>query len=160
VNIVDLLDKIWTQILQVMAIFVTPDWSFLIGLLPVLILLGVIGPFVTGLAIGTLVYQARKPRVDVAFVEGPRVAEIGPGGEPVFPVGLPYCRRDALVYPSGAIRCERCQDELAVICPMCGLGRAAVIDTCTNCGLVLKVKPRAIVVRSTSGPKPGGAAVA
>jgi hypothetical protein len=160
VNIVDLLDQIWTQILQVTAIFVTPDWSFLIGLLPVLILLGVIGPFVTGLAIGTLVYQARKPRVNVKLVEGPRVAEIGPGGEPVFPVGLPYCRRDALVYPSGAIRCERCHDELAVICPMCRLGRAAVIDTCTNCGLVLKVKPRAVVVRSTGGPKPGGAAVA
>ena len=43
-------------------------------------------------------------------------------------------------------RCERCQDELAVACPMCGLGRPAIIDTCTNCGLVLKVKPRAVAI--------------
>ena len=47
----------------------------------------------------------------------------------------------------GTARCERCHDELAVICPMCGLGRTAMVDTCTNCGLVLKVKPRAVVVR-------------
>ena len=47
-----------------------------------------------------------------------------------------------------------------MICPMCGLGRAAVVDTCANCGLVLKVKPRAVAVRASAGPKPGGAAVA
>ena len=47
-----------------------------------------------------------------------------------------------------------------MICPMCGLGRPAAIDTCTNCGLVLKVKPRPVPVVRSSGPKPGGAAVA
>lgn len=156
----DVLDQIWTQILQVMSIFVTPDWGFLIGILPVLIVIGLIGPFLTGLALGTLIYLVRKPRVKVVFEEGPRVAEIGPGGEPVFLVGLPHCRRDALVYPSGTLRCERCHDELAVNCPMCGLGRTALIDTCSNCGLVLKVKTRAVAVRTTAGPKPGGAAVA
>jgi hypothetical protein len=43
---------------------------------------------------------------------------------------------------------------------MCGLGRSALIDTCTNCGLVLKVKTKAVAVRTTAGPKPGGAAAA
>jgi hypothetical protein len=43
---------------------------------------------------------------------------------------------------------------------MCSLGRSALIETCTNCGLVLKVVPRAVAVRSTAGPKPGGAAAA
>ena len=62
--------------------------------------------------LGTMVYLVRKPRVSMAFEEGPRVAEIGPGGEPIFPVGLPHCRRDGLVYPSGTQRCERCHDEL------------------------------------------------
>ena len=47
-----------------------------------------------------------------------------------------------------------------MICPMCDLGRAAVVDTCSNCGLVLKVVPRAVAVRASAGPKPGGAAVA
>lgn len=159
-NIVDVLNQIWTQILDVTAIFVTPDWTFLIGLLPIIVLLGLVMPFLTGLVLGTGMYMVTKPRVKVAFEEGPRVAELGPGGEPVFPVGLPHCRRDALVYPSGTLRCERCNDDLAVICPMCALGRSALIDTCTNCGLVLKVVPRAVAVRSTAGPKPGGAAVA
>ena len=41
---------------------------------------------------------------------------------------------------------------------MCHLGSEADIDTCPNCGLVLKVVPRAVAVRTSSGPKPGGAA--
>jgi len=160
VNIVDVLNEIWTQILTVTAVFVTPDWGVIIGWLPVIVLLGLVMPFLTFVALGSLIYVARKPRTKVAFEEGPRVAEIGPGGEPVFPVGLPHCRRDGVIYPSGTTRCETCRDELAVICPMCGLGRAAIVDTCTNCGLVLKVKTRAVAVRATAGPKPGGAAAA
>ena len=159
-NLIDTLNQIWTQILEVTSVFVMPDWGFLIGLLPVLIVVGLVGPFLTGLVLGTMIYLMRKPRVKVDFVEGPRVAEIGAGGDPIFPVGLPHCRRDALIYPSGTVRCTTCRDELAVICPMCGLGRAAIIDTCTNCGLVLKVKSRAVAVRTTPGPKPGGAAAA
>jgi len=160
VNLIDTVNQLWTRILEVTQIFVMPDWGGLIGLLPVLVVLGLIGPFITLTVLGALAYQVTKPRVKVAFEEGPRVAELGPGGEPVYPVGLPYCRRDGLVYPSGTLRCERCHDELAVICPMCGLGRSALVDTCSNCGLVLKVKPRAVAVRPTTGPKPGGAAVA
>lgn len=159
-NIVDVLNEIWTQILTVTSVFVMPDWGVVIGWLPVIVLLGLVMPFLTFVALGSLIYVARKPRTKVVFEEGPRVAEIGPGGEPVFPVGLPHCRRDGLIYPSGTVRCETCHDELAVICPMCGLGRAAIIDTCTNCGLVLKVKTRAVAVRTTAGPRPGGAAAA
>jgi hypothetical protein len=160
VNLVDVLNAIWNEILQVTSLFVIPDWGMVIGGLPVLVVLGLVAPFLTFLALGTVIYQLRKPRVKVHFEEGPRVAEIGANGQPIYPVGLPYCRRDGLVYPSGTLRCERCQDELAVVCPMCSLGRSALIDTCSNCGLVLKVKSRAIAVRTSAGPKPGGAAVA
>ncbi len=159
-NLVDVLNAIWTQILQVTSLFVMPDWGMLISALPVLIVLGLVAPFLTFLALGTVIYQVRKPRVKVRFEEGPRVAEIGADGQPVYPIGLPHCRRNALVYPSGTLRCERCHDELAVVCPMCSLGRSALSDTCSNCGLVLKVKSRAIAVRTSAGPKPGGAAVA
>ena len=159
-NLVDVLNGIWNQILQVTSLFVIPDWGMVIGGLPVLVVLGLVAPFLTFLALGTLIYQLRKPRVSVSFVEGPRVAEIGADGQPVFPVGLPYCRRDGLIYPSGTLRCGRCHDELAVVCPMCSLGRSALIDTCSNCGLVLKVKSRAVAVRASTGPRPGGAAVA
>lgn len=159
-NPVDVLNGVWNQILEVTSLFVMPDWGGLIALLPVLVVLGLVAPFLTFLALGVFIYLVRKPRVRVDFVEGPRVAEIGPGGEPVFPVGLPYCRRDALIYPSGSHRCDQCRDQLSVICPMCGLGRSAVVDTCSNCGLVLKVKSRAVVVSASRGPKPGGAAAA
>ena len=159
-NLVDVLNSIWSQILQVTSQFVIPDWGMVIGGLPVLVVLGLVAPFLTFLALGTVIYLARKPRVKVRFEEGPRVAEIGADGQPVFPVGLPHCRRDGLVYPSGTLRCERCHDDLAVVCPMCSLGRSALIDTCSNCGLVLKVRSRAVAVRASVGPRPGGAAVA
>ncbi|HEX7948778.1 MAG TPA: hypothetical protein VF494_00400 [Candidatus Limnocylindrales bacterium] len=159
-NLVDVLNAIWSQILQVTSMFVIPDWGQVIAALPVVVVVGLVGPFLTFLALGTVIYLVRKPRVRVRFEEGPRVAEIGADGRPTFPVGLPYCRRDGLVYPPGTLRCERCHDELAVVCPMCSLGRSALIDTCANCGLVLKVKSRAVAVRASTGPKPGGAAVA
>jgi hypothetical protein len=160
VNLVDVLNSIWTQILQVTSIFVMPDWGMLISALPVLIVLGLVAPFLTFLALGTVIYLVRRPRVKIRFEEGPRVAQIGASGEPVFPIGLPHCRRDGLIYSSGTLRCERCHDELAVVCPMCSLGRSALSDTCPSCGLVLKVNNRAIAVRTSAGPKPGGAAVA
>ncbi|MGZ8513828.1 MAG: hypothetical protein ACXWXA_02185 [Candidatus Limnocylindrales bacterium] len=159
-NLVDALNAVWNQILQVTTLFVIPDWGQVIGALPVLVVFGLVAPFLTFFALGTVIYLARKPRVKVRFEEGPHVAEIGADGQPIFPVGLPHCRRDALVYPSGTQRCERCHDDLAVVCPMCSLGRSALIDTCSNCGLLLKVKSRAVAVRASAGPKPGGAAVA
>jgi hypothetical protein len=160
VNLVEVLEGIWNQILEITSLFVLPDWGAVIGLLPLLVVLGLVAPFMTFLALGTFIYLIRKPRVKVSFVEGPRVAEIGADGEPIFPVGLPYCRRDTLVYPSGTHYCDTCRDKLAVVCPMCGLGRFALADTCSNCGLVLKVRPKSMVVAATPGPKPGGAAAA
>jgi len=160
VNLVDVLNGIWNQILEITSLFVMPDWGALIGLLPILVVLGLVAPFLTFLGLGVFIYLVRKPRIRVNYEEGARVAEIGPGGEPVFPAGLPYCRRDGLIYASGTRRCDTCHDQLAVICPMCGLGRSALVDTCSNCGLVLKVKSRSVVVPASTGPKPGGAAAA
>ena len=161
-TIIDSLNELWSTILKTIALFVIPDWNAVIALLPLLVFLGIVGPLMTLLPLGIVIYQVRKPRVKgVRVEEGPQVAAIGADGQPIFPPGLPHCRRHGLIYPSGTLRCEQDGEKLAVICPMCGLGRPAVLDTCTNCGLVLKIKPRAMVVRSSAaGPKPGGAAVA
>ena len=78
-NIVDVLNEIWTQILTVTAVFVMPDWGVVIRWLPIIILLGLVVPFLTFVALGSLIYVARKPRTKVVFEAGPRVAEIGPG---------------------------------------------------------------------------------
>lgn len=159
-NLLDVLNGVWHQILEITSLFVLPDWGGVIGLLPVIIVLGLVAPFLTFVALGTVIYLVRKPRVGMTYQEGPRVAELGEGGEPVFPVGLPYCRRDGLIYPSGTHRCAQCRDQLAVTCPMCSLGRSALIDTCANCGLVLKVNARAVAVAASAGPRAGGAAAA
>ncbi len=159
-TIIDQLNELWSTALETLTLFVIPDWGALIGLLPIIIFVGVVGPFLTFTVLGALLYQVRKPRVKLAFEEGPRHAELDAAGEPIFPPGLPFCRRDAVIYPSGSLRCESCRDPLAVTCPMCAVGRSAAIDTCGNCGLVLKVKSRAVAVRATPGPKPGGAAAA
>jgi len=67
VNIVDVLNGIWTQILEVTSIFVIPDWGGLIGLLPIIVVLGLVMPFLTFVALGTVIYLIRKPRVKLAF---------------------------------------------------------------------------------------------
>ncbi len=157
--LIDTLEGLWDTILDVMSLFVMPDWNGLIALLPLLVFVGLVGPFLTFLMLGTLIYQVRKPRVKVTYEEGPRVAELDEGGQPNFLPGLPHCRRDALVYPSGTTRCDVCRDALSVICPMCGVGRPAELDTCGNCGLVLRIENRAIAVRR-GRPKQGGAAAA
>ena len=159
-SITETLESVWDQILQITSLFVIPDWGALIQLMPVFIFLGVVGPLITFLVLGILGYQIAKPRTKVEFVEGPRTAELDADGQPIFPPGLPHCRAHELIFPSGTTLCDRDGTQLTVVCPMCGLGRLAVVDTCTNCGLVLKVKSRAVAVRPSSGPKPGGAAAA
>lgn len=78
-NLVDVLNSIWSQILQVTSLFVMPDWGILISALPVLIVLGLVAPFLTFLALGTVIYLARKPRViAVRTSAGPK-----PGGAAV-----------------------------------------------------------------------------
>ena len=159
-TIVESLQELWDRILEFTAMFVMPDWNTVIAFLPVLIFLGVVGPLITFLALGIFVYQVRKPRVKTTFEEGPRTAGLDADGRPVFPPGLPYCRRDALVYTSGTQRCDVCRDQLAVVCPMCSTGRSAQTDTCGNCGLVLKVEQRSVATTRRGRPKPGGAAAA
>lgn len=159
-NIIEALNGLWNTILEFTQMFVIPDWTAVIGLLPLLIFLGVVGPLITFTMLGILAYQATKPRTSMKIEEGAQLARVGADGRPIFPPGLPYCPTHALIHPSGAIRCEQGAEELAVTCPMCGLGRPAEIDTCTNCGLVLNVKSRPVPVNRSTGPKPGGAAVA
>lgn len=158
-DLLDQLNSVWSQLLELTAHLVIPDWGGLINLLPVLVLVGVVGPVLTLVVLAWLVYVVRAPRPKVTLVEGPERVSIGPDGQPDVPRGLPYCRRDLLVFASGMTRCPECGDPLAVVCPMCGLGREAATDTCGNCGLVLRLIPRARVLRP-AGPPPGGAAVA
>jgi hypothetical protein len=161
VNVVDQLQRIWQGLIELTSHVVIPDWGSLIGLLPWAVLLFVVGPILSLLVLGWFVYVVRRPRVGTVVLpdETARLAPIGADGLPDFPRGEPICFRDGLIYPPSAHRCDVCGDGLTVYCPKCGVARSADISTCGNCGLVLKIEPRAVALRP-AGPPPGGAAAA
>ena len=97
-SLVDTLNQLWNTILDITKMFVIPDWSAVIGLLPLLIFIGIVGPLITFVVLGIVVYQAAKPRPHLKLAEGPQVARIGATGQPIFQPGLPFCRQHGLVY--------------------------------------------------------------
>jgi hypothetical protein len=159
VNVVDQVGRVWTDILAALTKVVIPDWASLIALLPVLVLIGIVGPLLTLAILGWLGYGILKPRTRVSYDEEPRIAERDHMGRLIVPVGEPYCPRDGLIYPSGSTRCDSDKGALLLQCPKCDVVREASISTCGNCGLALKLEPRAMIVAS-DGPPPGGAAIA
>jgi hypothetical protein len=159
VTISDQISKMWSDFLAWLSTIVIPDWSGLIALMPIFIVIGVVGPLLTLGVLAWLGYGITKPRTTVRYDEGTRTAPLDHLGEPIFPSGEPYCPLDGLIYPFGTTRCDRDQSLLQVRCPKCEVVRDADVQTCGNCGLVLKIEPRTLVV-ATDGPPPGGAAVA
>jgi hypothetical protein len=156
--IVDQLEQAWNGLIDISAVFITPNWGDPVSWLPELLLVLVIGPMLTLLAIAWLIYGVRKPRMKVAFVDARRPAPLDASGSPVFPAGEPYSVREQMIYEPGATRSAG-GDELVVACPKCGLVRSAVIDTCGNCGLSFILKPTTRSARPAA-PPPGGAAAA
>ena len=156
--ITDTLNQAWTSLLTFSKTFVTPDWGQLIGLLPILLLVGVVGPILTILALLWLRYGLVKPRVAVAFADPRRAAPLDAAGRPVFPTGEPYSPREGIVYEPGVTRSPS-GETLVVACPKCSLVRPAADDTCGNCGLSFTLTPTTRSLRP-AGPPPGGAAAA
>lgn len=153
----------WTAILDQMSKVFIPDWSGLIALLPFLLIVGVIGPIVSLLALAWAwhLITRRRARIKVNEPE-PQLAALDAGGQPVFPANVPYCREHGLVFATSAVRCTIDGAELSVRCPVDHTVRDASIQTCTGCGTryVLGAASTSALVRRTAGPPPGGAAVA
>jgi hypothetical protein len=154
--ILDQLNQYWSGLLEFTSQFVIPDWKELINLLPIFLLIGVVGPIVSLLALGWLRYGVLKPRVKAGYGDTRRPAALDADGTPVFPVGEPYSLAERMIYEAGATR-SASGDALVVACPKCGLVRNASIDTCGNCGLSFSLTPPTRVLRP-AGPPPGGRA--
>jgi hypothetical protein len=138
---------------------ILPDWKALVDLFPIFLLLGVVGPLLSLIVLGWVIYFLGKPRGRIPYTPPePRPAAIVEGS-PEYPAGEPYCPVHRLVYPFGETRCRLDGRDLAVTCPKCGTGRPAHIDTCGTCGLVLKIDRQLPALRP-AGPPPGGAAAA
>lgn len=158
-TIVDQISKLWSDFLAFLSKLVIPDWAGLIQLLPVLVLIGLVGPLLTLGVLAWLGYGVTKPRTKVTYEEGTRVAPRDHLGRPIIPAGEPYCPQDGLLYAFGTQRCDVDKTRLLLRCPKCDVVREASVSTCGNCGLKLSVERRPMIV-AHDGPPPGGAAVA
>jgi hypothetical protein len=155
----DAIGQIFQGVINFLTPILIPDWKALINLLPVFLVIGVVGPLLSLLVLGWVVYMLGKPRSRIPYADPqPHLAQIVDGA-PVYPVGEPYCAFNRLVFPPGTTRCSECGRDLAVICPKCSTGRQAWIDTCGTCGLVLRID-RVVPALRPAGPPPGGAAAA
>ena len=156
--IIDTLESWWNAFINFTSGYVIPDWSALVAMLPILLLIGVLGPILTILALFWFRYLVKRPRAKRNFAEVRRPAPLDEAGSPVFPVGEPYSIREAVVYEPGATRSDAGED-LVVACPKCRLVRLATESTCGNCGLTFTLQPTTRSLKP-AGPRPGGRAAA
>ncbi len=153
----------WSAFLDWLSTVLVPSWGGLIDLLPYALILFVIGPVVTLLALGWAWHLLRRRRGRVQrTVQQPVPAAREDDGSPRFPANAPYCEAHALVFPPRARRCSIDQAPLAVACPVDGTVRAADIQTCAACGtrFTLGAGSGSLVVVPAGGPPDGGAAAA
>lgn len=156
--IIETINQWISSLLEGSAAIVTPDWAALVDLIPILLLIGVVGPLLTLIALLWLRYRARKPRTHVSFRDLRRPADLDEAGNPVFPVGEPYSLVEGMIYEPGATR-SASGEQLLVACPKCSLARPAETDICGNCGLSFTLKPTTRSARRAAPPAGGAAAV-
>ena len=153
----------WTAFLDWLTTVLVPSWGELIDLLPFLVVVGVIGPIVTIVALAWVWYLLHRTRGHVDRQEAQAVpAPRGDDGAAIFAPSVPYCEEHALIYPPRATNCEVDREDLSVVCPVDGTVRSATVQVCPGCGTryVLGVNTSPVVVTTTGGPPAGGAAVA
>lgn len=153
----------WTSFLDWLTTVLVPAWGELIGLLPYVLIGGIIGPILTLIMLMWAWHfiSRRRGKVRRAQMQ-PVAAPVADDGAPTFPVNQPYCVAHALVFPPRATTCSVDGSQLEVTCPVDGTVREAEIDTCAGCGTKFKLGASSapMVVVASDGPPEGGAAVA
>ncbi len=153
---------LWTEFLQFLGKVIIPDWGTIIAVLPILLVIGAVGPILTLVAVGwgAEAVRRRGGRARLGTIEV-RSAERDALGIPIVPANVPYCAHDALVFAPRDTSCSACGRDLEVRCPVDGTVRPAARQVCSACGTryVLGALP-ALVAATHGGPPPGGAAAA
>lgn len=153
----------WTAFLEWLQTILIPDWNGLILLLPILLILGLVGPVLTLLALYWFYVVGTSKRGKVRRDElSPTPAERAADGSALYAPNVPYCRTHELIYPATAKNCEIDGEELAVRCPVDDTVRVASQPVCRTCGTryELGASLAPIVIRRRRHPPAGGAAVA
>jgi hypothetical protein len=153
----------WSAFLQWLQTIIIPDWNGLIQLLPVLVILGVVGPGLSLLAFYWIYVTAtsRRGKVRTADPEPTEAHQLADGMYD-YPPNAPYCPTHHLIYPATAKECPIDGEELSVRCPVDGAVRVAGQQVCRACGtryqLGAALSP--VVVQRKHTPPAGGAAIA
>ena len=153
----------WTAFLNWLQTILVPDWNGLIELLPVLLILGVLGPGLSLLALYWMYVRMTSRRGKVKIDDPlPQLAPRASDGTPAYPANVPYCATHELVYPATYSECEIDREELMVRCPVDETVRVAGQQLCRTCGTryQLGASLAPIVVRRQGRPPDGGAAIA
>ncbi len=153
----------WNTFLEWLSTILMPDWGGLIGLLPILVILGVTGPILSLLALYWMYHlvTARRGRVRMEEPE-PTRAPLGEDGRPAYPANEPFCPQHELIYPASKRSCDVDDGELLVRCPIDDNTRVASQQLCRVCGTryQLGASLTPVTVRRKGRPPEGGAAVA
>ena len=153
----------WTAFLDWLSTILIPDWNGLIQLMPILLIVGVVGPALSLLALYWFyVWATNRPgKVRIAEPE-PTVVEPQPDGTYVYPPNVPYCATHHLIYPPTVQQCEIDREDLEVRCPVDDSVRVAGQQLCRTCGTryQLGASLAPVVVAGRGQPPAGGAAVA
>jgi hypothetical protein len=153
----------WTAFLNWLQTIIVPDWNGLIGLLPILLILGVVGPGLSLLALYWIYIRMTTRRGKVRIDDPtPEPAQLAADGTPIYPPNVPYCPTHALIYPPTSRVCEIDGEELQVRCPVDETVRVAGQEICRTCGTryQLGASMAPVVVRRHGRPPYGGKAIA
>ena len=153
----------WTAFLDWLSTILIPDWNGLIGLLPIVLILGVTGPGLSLLVLYWLYVRAREKRGKVRYDDPqPTLIAANADGTYSYPPNAPYCPTHHLVYPPTARECDIDRGDLLVRCPVDDTVRPAGQQLCRSCGTryQLGASLAPVVVRRRGTPPAGGAAVA
>jgi hypothetical protein len=153
----------WTAFLDWLSTILIPDWNGLIQLMPILLILGLVGPGLTFLALYWIYVRMTTSRGRVKIDEPePLAAQEGPDGTYAYPANAPYCPTHHLVYPGTVRECAIDGEELLVRCPVDASVRVASQQLCRTCGTryQLGASLAPVVIRRRGSPPAGGAAVA
>ncbi len=153
----------WTAFLNWLSTILIPDWNGLFQLLPVLLILGVVGPGLSLLALYWMYVRLKSRRGKVRISEPePYAAQLNADGSHAYPANAPYCPTHNLVYPPTVRMCNIDGEELTVRCPVDESVRVAGQQLCLTCGTryELGASLTPVVVSRRGTPPAGGAAVA
>ena len=153
----------WTAFLQWLQTIIIPDWNGLIGLLPLLLIVGVVGPGLTFLALYWMYVRMTNKRGKVRTYEPePVAAQELADGTFAYPPNAPYCPTHHLIYPAAYRTCTIDGQELLVRCPVDESVRVAEQQLCRTCGTRYQLGAALgpLAVRGHGRPPEGGAAVA